>query len=244
MLKIKDIIALGALAIVSFPMVLLGVLLWTGNVRLVFGPESQDPNAKGRLMERPEDIPGATPAVEPGKAGLTDSAMQARTADLDRREADAMHEGQRMQMLLQDDQKTRDAIRAERERLEAILGKGDSLENARTTVLASTFSLMKPDQAAKILLSLDDVLTTAILRKVTDDKPRAKILAAMGKLDVQRTARVARLLVGVSPELKKGASAASGAAGSAQPKDAGAKKETAPTPAKTAPSAANAEKKP
>jgi flagellar motility protein MotE (MotC chaperone) len=235
-LKIKDIIALGALAIVSFPMVLLGVLLWTGNVRLVFGPESQDPNARGRLLERPEDIPGATKAPESGKAapGQTDSAMMARTADLDRREAEAMRESQRLQMVQQDDQKIREAIHDERERLEAILGKGDSLENARTTVLASTFSLMKPDQAAKILLSLDDVLTTAVLRKVTDDKPRAKILAAMGKLDVQRTARVSRLLVSAPPELKKSSEA---------PKDAGAKKETPPTSPKKAP-AANAEKKP
>jgi len=98
-LKIKDIIALGALAIVSFPMVLLGVLLWTGNVRLVFGPESQDPNARGRLLERPEDIPGATKAPEPGKvaAGQTDSALMVRTADLDRREAEALQESQRVQ---------------------------------------------------------------------------------------------------------------------------------------------------
>jgi flagellar motility protein MotE (MotC chaperone) len=242
-LKIKDIIALGALAIVSFPMVLLGVLLWTGNVRLVFGPESQDPNARGRLLERPEDIPGATKAPEPGKvaAGQTDSALMVRTADLDRREAEALQESQRVQALQQDDQKirdeinqTRDAIHAERLRLEAILGKGDSLENIRTTVLASTFTLMKPDQAAKILLSLDDVLTTAILRKVTDDKPRAKILAAMGKVDVQRAARVSRLMAAIPPELKKSQEA---------PKDAGAKKETPPTAAKKAP-AANAEKKP
>ena len=110
MLKIKDIIAVGALAIVSFPMVLLGVLLWTGNVRLVFGPESQDPNARGRLLERPEDIPGATKAPEPGKvaAGQTDSALMVRTADLDRREAEALQESQRVQALQQDDQKIRD----------------------------------------------------------------------------------------------------------------------------------------
>ena len=48
MLKLKDIIALGLLAVVSFPMVLLGVLLWTGNVRMVFGPEADDPSARAR----------------------------------------------------------------------------------------------------------------------------------------------------------------------------------------------------
>jgi flagellar motility protein MotE (MotC chaperone) len=198
-LKIKDIIALVALAVVSFPVVLLGVLLWTGNVRLVFGTEAQDPAARARLLERPEDIPGATRTMaDTSRMGMTDSAMLLRAADLDRREAEAMQEASRVQMLREDDARIRDTIRAERLRLESILGKGDSLESARTTVLAGTFSGMKPDQAAKILTALDDILVTAILRKIPDDRPRAKILAAMGKLDVQRAARVSQLLAGAS----------------------------------------------
>jgi len=203
-LKIKDIIALAALAVVSFPVVLLGVLLWTGNVRLVFGADAQDPAARARLLERPEDIPGATrPSMDTSRLGMTDSAMLLRAADLDRRDAEAMREAARVDMLRQDDARIRDTIRAERQRLEAILGKGDSLESSRTAVLAGTFSGMKPDQAAKILTALDDILVTAILRKIPDDRPRAKILAAMGKLDVQRAARVSQLLAGSSPLMGK-----------------------------------------
>jgi len=219
-LKIKDIIALGALAVVSFPVVLLGVLLWTGNVRLVFGTDAQDPAARARLLERPEDIPGATrPSMDTSRAGMTDSAMLLRAADLDRREAQAMQEAARVDMLRQDDARMRDTIRAERLRLEAILGKGDSLEASRTAVLAGTFSGMKPDQAAKILTALDDILVTAILRKIPDDRPRAKILAAMGKLDVQRAARVSQLLAGSSPSIQNG-SAPNSSAELPRPKDA------------------------
>lgn len=197
MLKLKDIIALGLLAVVTFPIVLLGVLLWTGNVRLVFGPEAQDPNARAKLLERPEDIPGATvthSTSTPATVIVKGAAGPGATGDLDQREAEVLRETKRLEDLRIDDGCIRDTIRAERERLEKLLAARDSLEGKRTEVLAATFVGMKPDQAAKILVALDDILVTAVLRKVADDKSRAKILASLGKLDVQRAARVTRLL--------------------------------------------------
>lgn len=198
MLKLKDIIALGLLAVVSFPMVLLGVLLWTGNVRMVFGPEADDPNARARLLERPEDIPGATmvdhTSDENGNGDLNRSKAPGSRQDIDQREAEVLREIQRLEDLRSENQAIRDAITTERERLERLLLKGDSLESRRSEVLAATFTGMKPDQAAKILAALDDILVTAILRKVADDKPRAKMLAALSKIDVQRAAHVTRLL--------------------------------------------------
>lgn len=196
MLKLKDIIALGLLAVVTFPIVLLGVLLWTGNVRLVFGPESQDPNARAKLLERPEDIPGATVtnAASTSTIIVKGAAGAAASGDLDQREAEVLRETKRLEDLRLDNGRLRDTIRAERERLEKLFLARDSLEGQRTQVLAATFVGMKPDQAAKILGALDDLLVTGVLRRVSDDKSRAKILASLGKLDVQRAARVARLL--------------------------------------------------
>lgn len=197
-LKPKDIVAIAALAIASFPIVLLGVLLWTGNVRMVFGPESRDPNARSHLLERPEDIPGATRSSSDGQSASTSTT--ANTEDLDRREAELQREETRIAAMRDEAAQIRDTIRSERARLEALVGKGDSLQAERTAVLASTFSSMKPDAAAKILVALDDLLVTAILRKVSDDKPRAKILAAVGKLDNQRAGRISRLLSTVTSQ--------------------------------------------
>lgn len=194
MLKLKDIIALGLLAVVSFPMVLLGVLLWTGNVRMVFGPEANDPGARARLLERPEDIPGATQVEQQHGTDQPGPSTATTSGDLDQQEAEVLRETRRLEELRAENQAIRDAIVAERERLERLLTQGDSLENRRTEVLAATFTSMKADQAAKILAALDDVLVTAILRKVSDDKPRGKLLAALGKIDIQRAARVTRLL--------------------------------------------------
>lgn len=194
MLKLKDIIALGLLAIVSFPMVLLGVLLWTGNVRMVFGPEADDPGARARLLERPEDIPGATVVGRTSGSDEANGNPATPGGDLDQREAEVLREIRRLESLRSENEAIREAISAERQRLERLLLQGDSLESLRSEVLAATFTGMKPDQAAKILAALDDILVTAILKKVADDKPRAKILAAFGKIDVQRAAQVARLL--------------------------------------------------
>ncbi len=194
MLKLKDIIALGLLGVVTFPVVLLGVLLWTGNVRLVFGPEARDPNARAKLLERPEDIPGATLAPADSNHGAARSGSAMNAGELDEREAEVLRETRRLEDLRLDNVRLRDTIRAERERLERLLLSADSLEGKRTEVLAATFTGMKADQAGKILSALDDVIVTAVLRKVSDDKGRAKLLAALGKIDVQRAARVARLL--------------------------------------------------
>jgi flagellar motility protein MotE (MotC chaperone) len=205
------------------------VLLWTGNVRMVFGPEAQDPTARARLLERPEDIPGATKSSSDSAAshgGLTDSSLLFRQADLDRREAEALRETQRVLMIQQDDSRLRDTITAERKRLEALLSKGDTLDGSRTAVLAATFANMKADQAAKILLALDDVLAVAILRRVPDDKPRAKVLANMGKIDVRRAAQISRLLAAVPGPGKTAAPAE--VAEPAKPKEAAT--DTAKTP--------------
>jgi flagellar motility protein MotE (MotC chaperone) len=195
-LKLKDIIALGLLAVVTFPIVLLGVLLWTGNVRMVFGPETQDPNARAKLLVRPEDIPGATVTASTSSSTITvkGASTPESSGNLDQREAEVLRETKRLEDLRLDDGYMRDTIRAERVRLEKLLSARDSLESKRTEVLAATFVGMKPDQAAKILVALDDILVTAVIRRVSDDKSRAKILAALGKLDVQRAARVTRLL--------------------------------------------------
>jgi len=218
-MRLKDLIALGLLALVSFPVILLGVLMWTGNVRLAFGPEDVSSTAsRERLQVRPEDLEGAMPpepSASPAVGGNhMEGALEMREVELDRREAEVQRELSRLGELRAEDQKLREEIESDRKRIEALLAGKDSLEKSRMLVLASTFSNMKADQAAKIMVGLDDVLATNVLRTIKDDKPRAKILAAVAKLDAARAATLARLLRSVG--------------GSSSP---------APTPAPTTPAA-------
>ena len=200
-MRIKDVIALGLLALVSFPVVLLGVLMWTGNVRLAFGPEDPSQSAsRERLQVRSEDLADlpSVPAL-PSGAARDDGSLMLREAELDSREAQIQRDLSRIEELRVEDARLRDTIVAERRRIDVLLAGKDSLEQSRLIILANTFTGMKPDQAAKILSGLDDILVTGILRAVRDDKPRAKLLAAFGKADPQRAAAVARLLRSVDP---------------------------------------------
>ena len=194
-MRVKDVIALGLLALVSFPVILLGVLMWTGNVRLAFGPEDASQSAaRERLQVRPEDLEHASVLPVAGGSSAMDGALGLRESELDRREAEVQRELVRLGDLRDQTDRLRDTIERERKRIESLLVGRDSLEISRLQVLARTFTGMKPDQAAKILNGLDDVLVTGILRTVSEDRPRAKILAAIGKLDAQRAAAIARLL--------------------------------------------------
>lgn len=226
-MRIKDVIALGFLALVSFPVVLLGVLMWTGNIRLAFGPEDPSQSAtRERLQVRPEDLTNvADMPLNPTKARQGDGAMMLREAELDSREAQLQSDLVRLEELRTDDAHLRDTIVAERKRIDVLLAGKDSLEQSRLGILANTFSGMKPDQAAKIFAGLDDILVTGILRAVKDDKPRAKLLAAIGKADPARAASVARLLRSVGPE-RSASQPAKSASAAAAPSNSPNKKAT------------------
>ena len=201
-MRIKDVIALGFLALVSFPVVLLGVLMWTGNVRLAFGPE--DPSLVGFARTAPGPARRILPTwpicprrLRPRGMGTGRRCCAKRSSTVARRKSRGISPG--LEELRIEDSKLRDTIVAERKRVDILLSGKDSLEQSRLVILARTFTGMKPDQAARILSGLDDILVTGILRAVKDDKPRAKLLAAFGKADPQRAAMVARLLRSVDP---------------------------------------------
>ncbi len=189
-MKLKDIIALGILSLLSFPLVLLGILVGMGKVHMSFGDDPLSPEAKARLAEHAEG-----PAKRDStSAGHGANASDEREAEIDRREAQTLEEQKRLEALREDVTKARDSITHERDRLEKMLGRTDSLEAIRLKALASTFSNMKADDAAKILVGMDDMMVTGILRTITEDKSRAKILASIGKVSDARAAQLAKYL--------------------------------------------------
>ncbi len=219
-MKLKDVIALGLLSLLSFPLVLLGVLLGLGKVHMSFGDAPLSPEAKARLAEHAEL--GAHPVGHDTASVHGGSSSDSREAEIDRREAMALEEQKRMEALREDVMHVRDSIAKERLALEKILGKGDSLGGVRMKSLASTLSSMKPDDAAKVLSGLDDLMAVGVLRTIAEDRPRAKILASLSRLSEVRASQLAKLLGSVAkPHEEKSAPAGKV---EASPKDGAADK--------------------
>jgi flagellar motility protein MotE (MotC chaperone) len=191
-MRLKDIIALGLLSLLSFPLVLLGVLLGLGKIHMSFGSDPLSPEAKARLAEHAE-MGSAVPGHDSGAVGKG-SVSDEREAEIDRREATALEEQKRLEALREDVVHVRDSIAKERDALEKLLGKGDSLSALRMKALATTLSSMKPDDAAKVLVGLDDIMAVGVLRTISEDRPRAKILASVSRLSDVRASQFAKLL--------------------------------------------------
>jgi flagellar motility protein MotE (MotC chaperone) len=203
-MRLKDVIALGLLSLLSFPLVLLGVLLGMGKIHMSFGDAPLSPEAKARLAEHVEPLakPSGQDSASIGKGGNSDE----REAEIDSREAMALEEQKRMEALRSDVQRMQDSIAKERMALERLLGKGDSVSGVRMKALSATMGSMKPDDAAKILLGLDDLMAVGVLRGIAEDRTRAKILAAVSRANDARAAELAKLL-GSAPSRDRSATA-------------------------------------
>ncbi len=206
-MRLKDVIALGILSLLSFPLVLLGILLGMGKIHMSFGDTPLSPEAKARLAEHAEAPlhPAAAPAAPAG-------AKEGQVAELDQRESQIQEEQKRLEGLQQDVARGRDSLQRELDRLakehqdlEQLLGRRDSVDAVRVKALAATLAAMKPDDAAKILVGLDNTMATNVLRAISEVRSRGKILAAIGHLSQERAALLAKFLGSAKENPSKGA---------------------------------------
>ncbi len=200
-MKLKDVIALGILSFLSFPLILLGILLGMDKIHLSFGDTPLTPEARARLVEHADRVVVHAPADsskgKSGKKGLS----EAQSREFDERESQILEEQGRLQSLQQDVARSRDSLQQELDRLtaehkslEQLLGRRDSVEAVRVKKLAATMATMHPEDAAKTLLGLDNKMAVDVLRAIPEERSRGKILAAIGHLNQQRASLLAKLL--------------------------------------------------
>ena len=67
-------------------------------------------------------------------------------------------------------EKTKVELGAEREKLEKLVGETDSLDKKRIKQLAKVYSAMRPEEASRILETLDDNLCVNILSNMGDER--------------------------------------------------------------------------
>ena len=76
------------------------------------------------------------------------------------------------------------------------MGRNSELQDKQIASLAEVYGGMRPEEAAPILLSLDDGMVVRIMRKIPETRSTSKLMAALAALDVKRAARITRHLGG------------------------------------------------
>lgn len=207
-MKLKDLIGISLVSLFLFPVVLIGIMLAAGVVHIEFG--------NGKDKDRLKETFTAADKLAQDEAEARQlkafKAAERKEQELAEKQAALEKDMERMEALRLETAKAREAIEKERRRIEELVGRHGEVQDKQIAALAEVYGGMRPEEAAPILLSLDDALVVRILRKIPEARSTSKLMAALAALDVRRAARLTSKLGG------KGLDAAPAKQAPAQPK--------------------------
>ncbi len=187
--KLKDLAGLSIISIFLFPVVLVTVMLATGVVHLELG----DKKTKTKLDQY---LQRYTPAQDRAEAEQmkTFQALEEREKKLAIKEREINEKIEQLENLKLETMNTKEDILRNRKRIEQLVAQSDELQEKRLKSLAEVYGSMRPEEAAPILLTLEDGLVVRILQKIPETRSTSKTLAALAALDVGRAARLTKLM--------------------------------------------------
>jgi flagellar motility protein MotE (MotC chaperone) len=175
-LTMRDIIIICVTAILSFPVIYFVLMLATGTARIeVNQPKkdvTKDREIKVMKLSAKRDSLAATQSQ-------TFVALEQEKADVEHEKEGLAEQQDRVKIVQDELEKTRTELAAERAKLEKLVSQSDELDKKRIKQLAKVYAAMRPEEAARILETLDDDLCINILSSMGDDRQKAKILSAL-----------------------------------------------------------------
>lgn len=172
----KQILILAVVMLLSFPVLFFGILLFTGNARLQLGPEKKPVAEETKVEVIKQTVESESLATANSK---TFQAIQQERRDVASEREKLQDTRQRLEMFQRDLESQKAELKKERERIESLVSRSDSLEKKKTAQLAKVYSAMRPAEAAQIIATLPDDFAAKIVAAISDDRQKAKILAAI-----------------------------------------------------------------
>jgi flagellar motility protein MotE (MotC chaperone) len=191
-MKLKDLIGISLVSVFLFPVVLIGIMLAAGVVHL----ESGDGKDKDRLKETFTAADAIQQSGAEEKHLKAFKAAELKEKEVTAKQAELTKEIERLEALRLETSKAMEEITRERQRIEELVDRNSATEDRQLASLAEVYGGMRPEEAAPILLSLDDAMVVRILRKIPEARSTSKLMAALAALDVRRAARLTSLLGG------------------------------------------------
>lgn len=195
-IKIKDLVTVGLLSTLLFPVVLILVLLLTGVVHLDLGMDKSTAKDMTQYLEKYSPLQDEADS----KQSKLFQANQKKVLEIDEKEKQITAEIERLESLKIENTNLKNEIEAQRDRIEALVGENRELSDKRIDALAQVYGSMKPIEAAPILLSLTEDQIAKIITKIPENRSKAKIMAALGAMDRDRTAIITKILGWKNPD--------------------------------------------
>lgn len=200
-MKLKDLIGISLVSLFLFPIILIGIMLAAGVVHIEFG----DGKDKDRLKPAFSSDDAAKQEMAEAKHLKAFKALEVKEKEIQAQQVEVDRETERLENLKQETAKAKEEIAEHQRKIEELVGKSSEMQDKQIASLAEVYGGMRPDEAAPILLSLDNALVVRIIRKIPETRATSKLMAALASLNVARAAQITVLLGGKvksSPEAK------------------------------------------
>ena len=184
----NDFIAIILVTLLTFPLLYVGMLVYTGSLRIEYGLPTVDPSTDFKVEEVRHTKRRDSLSAENSKVFM---ALQQERADIERERERLLEIQGRLEMLQNSIEGSKSELVSERKQLETKLATNPDAEAARYKQLARIYGAMKPAEAASILETLTDAQATSILTSINDDRQRARIISLLTK---EKAARITRLI--------------------------------------------------
>jgi flagellar motility protein MotE (MotC chaperone) len=186
-LKIKDVITIGIITIVTFPMLYFVMLFVTGNARIEFINKKPGiiENRQKLTMLKHSNRRDSLMVVQSETYQASEKALEENEEKLQ----ELNKQQERITMLTQELENSRKQLTEQREKFEKLVSQSDELEQKQIKQLAKVYGAMRANEAAQILETLDDNLFIKIITAIGDDRQKAKIMASISKGKASRISK-------------------------------------------------------
>ena len=182
-LTIKDAIMIAVVSLMMFPVIYISMLFVTGRAKLEF----VNPAAKKEVSEEVRRQKSSSKLDSMQIVNTESYAAKVReTAEVAKEREALTREQERLNDLISELNSAKQELAAERVRFEQMVEKNDELDMKRIKQLARVYGAMRANEAALILETLDDNLFIKIIKAISDDRQKAKIMAAISKNKASR----------------------------------------------------------
>lgn len=186
-LKLKDIITIAIISVVTFPLLYFVMLFATGNAHIEFTSK------KPGFIENRQKMKYLKHSNRRDSLMLLQSqayiASEKERVEVEKKLQQLEKQQERINMLTQELERTRQDLVLEREKFEKLVAKSDEFEMKRIKQLAKVYGAMRANEAAQILETLDDNLLIKIINAISDDRQKAKIMAGLSKSKAARISK-------------------------------------------------------
>lgn len=183
----KNIIAIAAVWVLSFPILFVVLMFLTGRMHIVM----EHPDDKGPEQKKVETVKDSrhldTLMAENSR---TFQALQKERNELEAERQRMREQQDRIDLLQSEVEAERKKLADERLKFEQLVSTSDSLKDKKIKDVAKMYAAMKPSEAAAILGTMNDQMVAKILKTINDDRQKAKILSSLPRDKAARLSRI------------------------------------------------------